>query len=175
MIVKRKSRKNAVSRFTLMELLAVIAIIAALAALLMPFLSNAREEGRRSRCINNLRQIGIGLELYGSSSNYRLPVCAGSFEPDAGPSIKSVLSPLVKGGDEVWRCPSDDREGDISEGSYDWNTLANKLSMDEKTLQIQGFTMPVMGDYDKFHRATGGHTAQNWLYLPAEVQKNIKK
>ena len=163
------------ARFTLMELLVVIGIIAVLAAILMPSLNSAREDGRRSSCISNLRQIGVGLELYGSASGYRLPVCSGSYEPDAGPSIKSVISPLVSGGDGVWRCPSDDREGALPDGSYDWNTLANGLPMDEKTLQVQGFTMPVMSDYDKFHRAGGGQTAQNWLYLPTEVRKNIKK
>lgn len=175
MIMKSYPRRHAACRFTLMELLVVIAIIALLAAILMPSLNNAREEGRRSSCISNLRQIGTGLELYGSSSGYRLPVCSGSYEPHAGPSIKSVVSPLINGGDGVWRCPSDDREEVSPDGSYDWNTLANGLSMDEKTLQIQGFTMPVMSDYDKFHRASGGQSAQNWLYLPAEVRKNIKK
>lgn len=173
--MKKDPRANAVIRFTLMELLAAIAVIAVLAAFLMSSLNRAREEGRRSRCINNLRQIGVGLELYGSSANYRLPACSGSFDPNAGPPIRSVISPLIRGGDEVWRCPSDDREGESPDGSYDWNTLANKLSMDEKTLQIQGFTMPVMSDYDKFHRAGGGQSAQNWLYLPAEVQRSVKK
>ncbi|MBS3762461.1 MAG: DUF1559 domain-containing protein [Planctomycetes bacterium] len=59
--------------FTLIELLVVIAIIAILAAMLMPALERAREAARRAVCTSNLRQIGIGTNLYAQDNEGRVP------------------------------------------------------------------------------------------------------
>ncbi|HXF09138.1 MAG TPA: prepilin-type N-terminal cleavage/methylation domain-containing protein [Desulfuromonadaceae bacterium] len=50
--------------FTLIELLVVIAIIAVLAALLLPALSAAKKKAAQAVCLNNLKQLGLGMHLY---------------------------------------------------------------------------------------------------------------
>jgi prepilin-type N-terminal cleavage/methylation domain-containing protein/prepilin-type processing-associated H-X9-DG protein len=79
--------------FTLIELLVVIAIIAVLIALLLPAVQAAREAARRAQCINNLKQLGIAVANYESTT--------GSYPYADGPwwtewSAHSMLLPYVE-------------------------------------------------------------------------------
>lgn len=97
--------------FTLIELLVVIAIIAILAAILFPVFTTAKESGRRSGCVNQLKQIGIATSAYADDNQGFLPPFSTSSSPasscDSMQIMKKILKRYTGNSDRVWECPSD--------------------------------------------------------------------
>jgi prepilin-type N-terminal cleavage/methylation domain-containing protein len=102
--------------FTLIELLVVIAIIAILAAILFPVFAQAREKARQTGCLSNVKQIGLGIQMYVQDFDEYVPRNAYADPPRvaegdhfvncSSPRWMDVIQPYIKN-TQLHNCPSD--------------------------------------------------------------------
>jgi len=168
------------SCFTLVELLVVLAVIALLAALLLPAINKTKAAARGTACLNNLRQVGLALQMYVHENNNRLPVmydaAPSTNSPDATGSVATINIVLSNhlGSTKVLKCPVDDQQlFERTGSSYSWNNLLN--GQDAGRLQVFGINfdphqIPVAFDKEAFHRARGPARGVNYLYADGHIQ-----
>jgi prepilin-type N-terminal cleavage/methylation domain-containing protein/prepilin-type processing-associated H-X9-DG protein len=169
--------------FSLIELLVVIAIIGILASLLMPAFSRAKGKANDTKCISNLRQIGIALSIYADENQGKLPFAERQPTSPVNPTnilprIVDVLSKNVGGATAVFRCPKDigwkrgpsyfEKEG----SSYEWNYQANGkpivLPGEISGIPRTAEKARLIYDYENFHPGSTNGT-KNVLYGDGHV------
>ncbi|MGI4789853.1 MAG: DUF1559 domain-containing protein [Janthinobacterium lividum] len=122
------------SGFTLIELLVVIAIIAILAAILFPVFQKVRENARRTACLSNQKQLGLGFMQYEQDFDETFPNGAnysGGYNNNAwagGQGWAGQIYPYVKSA-AVYTCP-DDSSATLTGDTYGpvWSRLSYGLN-----------------------------------------------
>jgi prepilin-type N-terminal cleavage/methylation domain-containing protein len=111
-----RTNGNTGKGFTLLELLLVVTVIAMVAALLLPALSSAKSKARRSVCLNNLRQLNLGVRMFADNSNDTIPA---PIKDNGPPNCFTVYAKLAANdlGENaaLFACPADTFHYDYNE------------------------------------------------------------
>jgi prepilin-type N-terminal cleavage/methylation domain-containing protein/prepilin-type processing-associated H-X9-DG protein len=131
--MKTDIRRERGRGFTLIELLVVIAIIAILASILFPVFARARENARRSSCMSNQKQIGLGVMQYAQDYDEKMPPVFTCTDADCNGSVvdywQTLVQPYLKS-TQIFVCPSDSDPGSMYSStvpSYKYSYASNSV------------------------------------------------
>jgi len=141
---RRVSSRLAMRRaFTLIELLVVIAIIAILAAILFPVFAQAKAAAKKTACLSNNKQIGIGMMLYTNDNDDTYPG-NDQWEPsplNSNPSdprmpYDLMIMPYVKN-EQIFVCPDDTTRATPASANNFWDVKYRDKAL-RRTYQFVG-------------------------------------
>jgi prepilin-type N-terminal cleavage/methylation domain-containing protein/prepilin-type processing-associated H-X9-DG protein len=160
--------------FTLIELLVVIAIIAVLIGLLLPAVQKVRAASSRTKCLNNMRQLGIAIAMYGNDNGQRFPATGHDVVPEE--AWVFTLLPYYEKVDAIRICPDDpkgrERLANRSTGytingyiGQPTNTVPNKvLSLAQVEATSRFITVMELNDGASTAPEEGDHVhSYNWF------------
>ena len=101
-------RRGLIRAFTLIELLVVIAIIAILASILLPSLSLAKVKARTARCVSNLHQVALTMEMYLGDNEDTFPFSGRRWPHMPFVDLVNLFDPYITlHAHAFYQCPSD--------------------------------------------------------------------
>ena len=176
--------------FTLIELLVVIAIIAILAAILFPVFQKVRENARRTACLSDMRQIGMGAQQYLQDNEEHLFPCVRYSGTTVAPLSRAIpgsdgtiavttpdrytllwwntIMPYIKS-NAVFTCPDDDLPvqspdaagAPVVNRSYIAVRAAESLSLAQIDDPVE--TIIVTEKWGKGNGNTGPQATDSWI------------
>lgn len=173
-VIYRMCRKPVTAKgsgFSLVELLVAMGVLILLAALLFPAFSRAREAAKRSSCMNNLRQVAVGIDMYSQDYNRRYP--APPPEPSDGSTGWALAVADITKNDNIFQCPSESR-GKLDGFTDYW---MNSGLLGEGTVRVTTPASVILtgeGEGSPVDYALGATQTGEWLAWDASMEYCVR-